>query len=144
MAKPLPPEVLALIPNGMEHLVLCCTVCRGELPNNRRAYGHHAGACHKVVMLHRRYVLSLTKCPSCLHPASPEERAEFSAWRRARGERGERGGRVPGKEYANYPKKGDAKARRDAEKTRRKREKGLDKSQDDFGTPDIVVEEKTS
>ena len=46
MAKPLAPEVLALIPSGIEKLVLRCVVCGGPLPSSRRTVGDHAGACH--------------------------------------------------------------------------------------------------
>jgi hypothetical protein len=100
VAKILSAEMLALIPNGIENLTLVCTVCRGDLPNNRRAYGHHAGDCHKIATLHRRYVLRLTRCISCLHPATPAERADFKAWRRSRGELNERSGRRKGQIYS--------------------------------------------
>jgi hypothetical protein len=93
MKKPLPPEVLALIPDGIENLVLSCTVCREPLPISRRAVGDHAGACHKVRVLHRKYAIRLARCISCLHPSTPEERELFKAWRRSRGELREHGGR---------------------------------------------------
>ena len=93
MRKPLPPEVLALIPDGIENLVLGCVVCRGPLPASRRAVGDHAGACHRVRVLHRRFMIQSTKCISCLHPATAAERELFKEWRRARGDIRARGGR---------------------------------------------------
>lgn len=118
MAKLLDPEILALVPNGIENVVLYCTVCKGELPTNRRAYGHHAGVCHKVVIMHRRYVISLTKCISCLHPSTPQERADFNSWRKSRGDRNQRGGRVKGQKYSKKP---------------------LDNPEADLPTPDIAL-----
>jgi hypothetical protein len=112
MAKQLPEEVLALIPTGIENLVLRCTVCGGPLPASRRSIGDHAGACHKVRVLHRRYMIQLSKCISCLHPSTPEQREEFKAWRKSRGDIREKGGR---------PKK------------------SLDKESADFRTPDIAL-----
>lgn len=102
MRKPLPPEVLALIPDGIEKLVLRCTVCAEPLPDSRRAVGDHAGACHKVRVLHRRYSIQRRKCISCLHPATPAEREAFKQWRRERGDIRARGGR-PKKSHARLP-----------------------------------------
>ena len=93
MPKPLPPEVLALIPDGIENLILRCVVCGLPLPASRRSVGDHAGPCHKVRVLHRRYMIQRMKCISCLHPATPAEREEFRAWRRKRGDLRARGGR---------------------------------------------------
>ena len=86
MAKPLAPEVLALIPSGIENLVLRCTVCGLPLPSARRTVGDHAGACHTVRRLYRRYMTQLTKCLGCSHPSTPAERAEFKQWRLSRGD----------------------------------------------------------
>ena len=93
MAKQLPPEVLALVPNGIENLVLRCVICGEALPSARRTMGDHAGACHKVRMLYRRYIIGLTKCISCLHPSTPEERKAFKRWRKSRGDIREKCGR---------------------------------------------------
>ena len=97
MPKPLAAEVLALIPEGIEKLVLRCVVCGGPLPSSRRTVGDHAGACHKVRRLYRRYVIQLTKCIACLHPATPEEREEFKQWRVSRGDLRGRGNRQGGR-----------------------------------------------
>ena len=78
--------VEALIPMGIENFTPSCTVCREPLPSNRRSIGHHAGACHRVTVMHRRYMLSRGKCPSCLHPSTPEQRVDFKTWRRHRGD----------------------------------------------------------
>jgi len=102
MHKPLPPEVLALIPEGIENLVLSCTVCRLPLPSARRTVGDHAGACHRVRVLFRRHAIKLARCIACLHPSTPAERAEFKLWRKARGDIRERGGR-PAKAVASGP-----------------------------------------
>lgn len=102
-AKPLAPEVLELIPNGIENLTLYCVVCRQPLPSSRRTIGDHAGACHKVRTLLRRHQIAQTKCISCLHPSTPKERDNYRKWRKAIGERNERGGRVKGKDYSKKP-----------------------------------------
>lgn len=91
MPKALPPEIQVLVPNGIENLTLYCTVCRDPLPASRRKHGHHAGACHRVAVMYRRYVMSLTRCITCLHPSTPEERADFKLWRQDRGRRKGRG-----------------------------------------------------
>lgn len=118
MPKVIPPEVLALAPNGFEHFFLRCVVCGLELPSSRRAYGHHAGACSKTYKLFCRFLISRKKCLACQQPATPEERAEFKAWRRSRGDIGDRPGKVKGKKY---PKK------------------TLDNPEGDSGTPDIAL-----
>jgi hypothetical protein len=97
MSKPLAAEVLALIPEGIEKLVLRCVVCGGPLPSSRRTVGDHAGACHKVRTLYRRYVIQLTKCIACLHPATREEREAFKQWRVSRGDLRGRGNRCGGR-----------------------------------------------
>jgi hypothetical protein len=104
MLKPLAPEVLALIPEGIENLTLSCTVCRGPLPSSRRTVGDHAGACHKVRTLFRRYQIKLKHCIACLHPSTPAEREEFKAWRRARGQLRATGGR-PAKSRVPSPER---------------------------------------
>jgi hypothetical protein len=120
MAKPLPPEVLALVPNGIENLVLRCVVCGDSLPPSRRTIGDHAGPCHKVRVLYRRYIIQLTKCIACLHPSTPKEREEYKQWRKSRGDLREKCGK-PKKINTEIP------------------EKALDKSVDVFATPPTVV-----
>ena len=97
MPKPLAAEVLALIPEGIGKLVLRCVVCGGPLPSSRRTVGDHAGACHKVRTLYRRYVIQLTKCIACLHPSTPEGREAFKQWRVSRGDLRGRGNRQGGR-----------------------------------------------
>jgi hypothetical protein len=122
--KPLPAEVLALIPDGIEKLILRCVVCGLGLPASRRAVGDHAGACHKVRVLHRRYMIQLSKCISCLHPSTPAEREDYKAWRKSRGDIRQTGGR---------PKKLPVASSQLPEKL-------LDNHESDFGTPSVVVE----
>ena len=105
MTKPkdLTPEELSLMPNGIENVVLYCCVCREPLPIKRRTVGDHAGACHKVRVLFRKYKIAQTKCISCLHPTTPEERADFKRWRKSRGDIRERGGRAKGQKNRIAP-----------------------------------------
>lgn len=87
--KPLSPEVLALIPNGIESVVLHCLICTRELPRSRRRHGTclpGERACQKVLTMFRRHSLQITKCVACLHPATPGEREQFKAWRRESGQ----------------------------------------------------------
>jgi hypothetical protein len=110
--KTLAPEVLALVPNGIENLVLRCVICGEALPPSRRTIGDHTGACHKVRVMYRRYCISLTKCITCLHPSTPEQRKEFNEWRKSRGDL----------------RSGPGKPR-----------KPLDKPEDVSGTPDVAL-----
>ena len=123
MAKLLAPEVLALIPDGIENLILRCVICAEPLPASRRSIGDHAGACHKVRVLYRRYMIKLSKCISCLHPSTAAQREEFKQWRRARGDIRDRGGRPK-----SWPLIGGQLP-----------EKTLDNPDLDFATPDIAV-----
>lgn len=120
MAKPLPPEVLALVPNGIENLVLRCVVCGDPLPPSRRTIGDHAGPCHKVRVLYRRYIIQLTKCIACLHPSTPADREHFKQWRKSRGDLREKCGK-PKKINAEIP------------------QKALDNDDYSFATPPIAV-----
>jgi hypothetical protein len=81
----------------IDNLVLRCVVCGGPLPSSRRAYGDHAGACHKVRTLYRRHIIQLTRCLACLHPATPDEREAFKQWRVSRGDLRGRGNRMGGR-----------------------------------------------
>jgi hypothetical protein len=135
MAKPLPAEVLALIPNGIENLTLRCVICGEALPSSRRTIGDHAGACHKVRVLYRRFIIQLTKCISCLHPATPEEREEFKRWRHERGDLRGRGSRNGGRR-----KRFTTETQSCGENQRPEPEKTLDKGDDDLATPSVVVE----
>lgn len=85
--KPLAPEIAALIPDGIEKFVPSCIVCRKPVPLHRargRSKDTCSPECGKVRALYRRYVLSTSKCVSCLHPSSPQEREDFKQWRRDR------------------------------------------------------------
>lgn len=115
--KPLAPEVLALIPNGIENFTPRCTVCGSAVPL-ARARGRQnetcSPPCYTVRKLFRKWLLSTRKCIACLHPATAKEREEFKAWRRHRGDiLGGRG--------------------------RPKLKKALDKPSDVSATPDIAL-----
>lgn len=86
--KPMPPEMLELVPNGIENLVLRCIVCTTPLPRSRRRFGTclPERPCQKILTRFRRYCVGLTKCVACLNPSTPEEREDFKKWRRSRHE----------------------------------------------------------
>ena len=88
-AKPLSPEVAALIPDGIDKFVPHCIVCTKPVPENRargRSKDTCSPPCHAVRQLYRKFVIQTSKCLACYHPASPAERAEFKEWRKARGD----------------------------------------------------------
>ena len=90
------PEVLALIPDGIEKFIPRCIVCTNLVPSKRRTSRSKSTcspACLTVLQMFRRHVLTSAKCIACYHPSTPEERIEFKAWRRARGELREKPGR---------------------------------------------------
>ena|ERR1700733_10407557 len=87
-AKPLAPEILTLIPNGIENFCPHCIVCTSPVPASRargRSKDTCSPACHAVRQLYRRFVVQTSKCIACFHPATPEERADFKEWRKDRG-----------------------------------------------------------
>lgn len=88
MKKPLSPEVLALIPNGIENFVPRCWVCTAEIPKQRRTSLTRKGTCsppcHAVWRLYKKFLLTSSRCRSCFHPSTPEERDLFRDWNRAR------------------------------------------------------------
>lgn len=117
MPKQSSPEVLALIPNGIENFIPRCIVCTKAVPANRargRSKDTCSPACHAVRQLYRKWVLQTSKCLACLHPSTPKEREEFRNWRKDRGD-----------------------VRR--KKGRPELTKSLDKANASFGTPDVVV-----
>jgi hypothetical protein len=99
MPKSLAPEVLALIPDGIQEFIPRCVVCTSAVPSNRRSgITRHTCSppCQKVWTLFRGYLLSTRKCVACLHPATPGERAEYREWRRSRGDLRQKKGRPTG------------------------------------------------
>ena len=65
-----------------------CTVCTKLVPE-KRAKGKYkttcSPECHKVIKKFGAHLLELTRCPACWHPSTPEQRADFKAWRKERG-----------------------------------------------------------
>lgn len=88
MKKPLTPEVLALIPEGIENFIPHCVVCTAELSGRRRKNSRRpycSQPCHAVWMLYKKYLIYSSKCISCWHPSTPAERLLFREWRKAQG-----------------------------------------------------------
>jgi hypothetical protein len=87
MPKILPPEVLALIPNGIENFVPRCIVCGSNVPLSRarsRSRDTCSPPCATVKQIYRRWLLQTTKCIACYHPSTPAERDDFRQWRKER------------------------------------------------------------
>lgn len=79
---------------GKKNIKLFCVVCRREIPPERLL--RHApttcgSKCQREVGHRRRALSKKTKCISCGTPSTPEERREFQAWRKARGDHKKRG-----------------------------------------------------
>lgn len=92
------PEINPLIPNRIENFTPYCIVCKQPVPKKRatgRSKDTCGPECHKVLRKYRKYVLESSHCPACYHPSTPEQRREFIAWRKARGDRRESLGRPP-------------------------------------------------
>jgi hypothetical protein len=82
--------IALLIPQGIENFAPRCVVCTKPVPAKRatsRSKDTCGPACHKVLRMYRQHVLRSSKCPACYHPSTPEERKEFQAWRKMRGDR---------------------------------------------------------
>lgn len=119
-AKPLSPEVLALIPNGIENFVPRCIVCTNPVPPKRargRSKDTCCQTCQIVRQLYRKWVLVSSKCVACFHPSTPAERQNFIEWRKERGEIRRKMGRPTAK-------------------------KALDKPESVSGTPDIAISDQ--
>lgn len=74
-----------------------CMACGGLIPPNRAGDSRRntcSPECAAVMKEFRRQVTKSRKCLLCLRPASEQERADFRAWRLARGKQ-ERSGRPP-------------------------------------------------
>ena len=87
-----------LIPYGIEKFVPSCVVCKQPVPKKRatgRSKDTCGPECHKVLRQYRKFVLESSHCPACYHPSTPEQRRDFIAWRKARGDRRHSVGRPP-------------------------------------------------
>ena len=68
--------------------ILHCTICRAPIEEKRarRQTATCGEPCKDRLDAVRKEQRRNTKCPSCLHPSSPEEREEFRLWRATRGD----------------------------------------------------------
>lgn len=67
---------------------LFCVVCTNPIPEgrNRRQTATCSEKCKNRLDTIRAHQKASKRCPACLHPSTPEERAEFRAWRAQRGD----------------------------------------------------------
>lgn len=94
--KELSPEILALIPDGIENFVPRCIVCTAPVPPSRargRSKDTCSSLCHTVRQMYRKWVVQTSKCLACHHPSTPAERADFNEWRKLRGDLRRKSGR---------------------------------------------------
>jgi hypothetical protein len=81
-----------------------CLFCGDPITDRKRARLRRNTTCSKehadALKEWRQWVFSQKKCLACWTPSSPAERADFRAWRRARGERGEKPGAKKGSKRA--------------------------------------------
>jgi predicted nucleic acid-binding Zn ribbon protein len=83
-------EIGATIPTA-SHWEPKCVVCTAELPKARatsRAAWTCSKECRAVLKAFQKERRAAFKCPTCQHPCTPEQREEFKAWRRHRGDVG--------------------------------------------------------
>jgi hypothetical protein len=68
--------------------VFYCVIC--SAPIDARRVVRKAVTCSEqhaaILKLERRRLRDAGKCRACNRPSTPEERAEFAAWRRSQGE----------------------------------------------------------
>lgn len=72
----------------MDNFVPSCVVCKHPVPlqdADRRNRETCSAKCAETWRRYRAYLVSQTHCPSCYHPCTPAERADFREWRLARG-----------------------------------------------------------
>ena len=74
---------------GEDPDTLLCTICGNPIPEERARLqtATCSEPCKNKLDVIRAHQRASKKCPACLHPSTPEERAEFRAWRVDRGER---------------------------------------------------------
>lgn len=63
-----------------------CVMCKNEVPVERlkRRSITCTDACSKARTRHLHRRVDRKKCRYCMQPSTPEERADFKAWRKAR------------------------------------------------------------
>ena len=73
-----------------------CVICRNPVPE-KRSHGRYRETCSPECLTtwrrFRAYIIASTRCPSCYHPSTPDEREDFRKWRRFRGELHSKSGR---------------------------------------------------
>jgi hypothetical protein len=72
----------------LEHFRPKCAYCGGEIDADRaRKRKRTCSDEHtRLFAQFRRYLWSMTRCPSCYRPSTPEERKEYKQWRAHRGD----------------------------------------------------------
>ena len=71
-------------------LALHCMICAEPLPAARARDSKRTTCCpecYKALKAFRKEMTRRRYCPSCLHPSSPAERADYKQWRTERGQR---------------------------------------------------------
>ena len=73
-----------------------CIVCTTQVPE-RRARSRNKDTCspecHKILTAYRKKLIFESRCPACYHPSTPEQRADYIAWRKERGHVRQKAGR---------------------------------------------------
>lgn len=83
-------EKLAQILADPGSLQLHCMVCAEPLPAARARDSKRTTCCppcYKALKAFRKEMTRRRYCPSCLHPSTPAERADYKQWRTDRGQR---------------------------------------------------------
>jgi hypothetical protein len=107
MTEEIKPKVAEALAN-IAAFTPACVVCGDPVPRKRatgRSKDTCSPGCHRVLRAFRKYVNDSSYCPSCRHPCSPEERADFRRWRKDRGEVREKPGRPKESEEAKQLRK---------------------------------------
>lgn len=78
--------------------VIFCVICQDPIPEARarRQTSTCSEKCKNKLDAIRDRQRAARKCPLCLHPSTPEERAEFRLWRAQRGDVRTSDRRAPG------------------------------------------------
>lgn len=98
------------VPESIEEFVPSCVVCKGPVPAKRKGTMTHTcgPVCHAKYKKWKDFKRKTLKCPTCSRPATVDERKDFIAWRKSRGERFEGRGNPARKEMALRKALGEA------------------------------------
>lgn len=83
------PATVLSDPLSPENLQPKCTVCTNPVPKQRvstRTRFTCGPACLKVLQEHKKHMMKMHMCMVCQRPCTPEEKKEFIAFRKHRGE----------------------------------------------------------